>query len=63
MRKWIYRFGWCVLFVLPILYVAEIVVTQDLPLVAPWQWGVLTATVVLLYFSRDTDEVLRHRVV
>jgi hypothetical protein len=63
MRKWLFRFGWGVLFVLPVIYAVQIFVTQDLPKVELWQWGILFATVVLLYFSRNTDEVLKHRVV
>ena len=63
MRKWLFRFGWTVLFVLPVVYAVQIFVTQDLPKVEPWQWGILFATVVLLYFSRDTDDVLKHHVV
>jgi hypothetical protein len=63
MRKWLFRFGWGVLFVLPVIYAVQIFVTQDLPKVELWQWGILFGTVVLLYFSRNTDEVLKHRVV
>lgn len=63
MRKWLFRFGWVVLFALPVVYAIQIVVTQDLPKVEPWQWGILFATVVLIYFSRNTDDVLKHHVV
>jgi len=63
MRKWLYRFGWAVLFLLPVIYGIQIYVTQDLPQVEPWKWGLLFATVVLIYFSRDTDDVLKHHVV
>jgi hypothetical protein len=63
MRKWLFRLGWVVLFVLPIIYAVQIFVTQDIPEVELWQWGILFATVALLYFSRNTDDVLKHRVV
>jgi len=63
MRKWIFRFGWVVLFVLPVIYAVRIFATQDLPKVELWQWAILFATVVVIYFSRNTDEVLKHRVV
>lgn len=63
MRKWLFRFGWAVLFVLPVVYIVQIFVTQDLPKVESWQWGILFGTVVLIFFSRDTDDVLKHHVV
>lgn len=63
MRKWLFRFGLGVLFVLPVVYAVQIFVTQDLPKVESWQWGILFATVVLIYFSRNTDDVLKHHVV
>jgi len=63
MRKWLYRFGWAVLFVLPVIYGIQIYLTQDLPPVEPWKWVLLFAIVALIYFSRDTDDVLKHHVV
>ena len=63
MRKFLYRFGWVVLFTLPVIYGVEIYLANDLPRVAPWQWLILFGVVVLIYFSRDTDDVLKHHVV
>ena len=33
------------------------------PPVEPWKWAILFAAVVLIYFSRNTDDVLKHHVV
>jgi hypothetical protein len=63
MRKALFRFGWAVLLALPVIYGVQILVTQDLPPVSLWQWGFLAAVVVLVYFTRNTDEVLKHHVI
>ena len=63
MRKTLFTIGWIVLFTLPLIYGIQIVVTQDLPPVQWWQWAILFATVVLIYASRDRDDVLKHHVV
>jgi len=63
MRKYIFRIACLILSVLPVLYAVEIYRQQDIPAVAPWKWGLLLVTLLTLYFSRNTDEVLRHRVV
>ena len=63
MRQTLYGIGWIVLFTLPLIYAVQIVVTQDLPPVEWWQWSILFATVVLIYFSRNRDDVLKHHVV
>ena len=63
MRQTLYGIGWIVLFALPLIYGIQIVVSQDLPPVEWWQWAILLATVVLIYFSRNRDDVLKHHVV
>lgn len=60
MRRALFWFGWVVLFVLPVLFAIEIYRLQDLPAVQVWQWGVLAGAVVLIYFTRDRDDVLKH---
>ena len=62
MRQTLYGIGWIVLFALPLIYGIQIVVTQDLPPVEWWKWAILFATVVLIYFSRNRDDVLKHHV-
>ena len=63
MRKWLYRFGWAVLFLLPVVYAVQIYPIQDLPQVEPWKWLIPFAAVAIIYFSRNTDDVLKHHVV
>jgi len=63
MRKTLFWSGWTILFALPIIYGTQIVMTQDLPEVQPWKWLILFAAVVVIYFSRNPDDVLKHHVV
>jgi len=63
MRRILFWSGWVVLFILPLVYGIQILVTQDLPVVQPWKWAILFATVVMIFFTRNQDEVLKHHVV
>ncbi len=63
LRKFFYRLGWAILIVLPIAFIAEIVMSQDLPPVQPWKWAILFGAVVMTYAARNRDDVLRHHVV
>lgn len=63
MRRKLFWLGWIVLFALPIIYGIQILITQDLPAVEPWKWAIPLAAAVLIYFSRNTDDVLKHHVV
>lgn len=60
MRKALFWLGWSILAVLPIAFAIEIYMIQDLPTVTLWQWGILAGAVLLIYFSRNRDDVLRH---
>lgn len=63
MRRTIFWSGWAVLLVLPIVYGVQIFMTQDLPAVHLWQWLIPAAAAVIVYFSRNHDDVLKHHVV
>ncbi|MGN6186781.1 MAG: hypothetical protein ACTHQM_24355 [Thermoanaerobaculia bacterium] len=63
MRKALFWFGWVVLFVLPVLFIAQIIMIDDLPRITAWQWLVPFAAIVLIYFARNRDDVLKHHVV
>lgn len=63
MRKALFRFGWLVLFALPVIFGIQIYLLQDLPTVEPWKWVIPFAAIVLIYFSRNRDDVLKHHVV
>lgn len=62
MRKNLYILGWALLAALPVIYGIQIYLAQDLPRVEPWKWLVLFAAVVLIFFTRDRDDVLKHHV-
>lgn len=63
MRKIFFWFGWAILFALPVIYGIQIYLIQDLPKVEPWKWLVVLAAIVIIYFSRNTDDVLKHHVI
>lgn len=62
MRKALFWFGWVVLFALPVIFIVQIFMLQDLPKVEPWKWVIPFAAVVVIYFTRDRDDVLKHHV-
>jgi lipid-A-disaccharide synthase-like uncharacterized protein len=63
MRKTLFWLGWAVLSILPVAFAVEIYMLDDLPHVQPWKWVILGAAVLMIYFSRDRDNVLQHHVV
>lgn len=63
MRRYFFWFGWAVLIALPIIFVTQGLIIQDLPRVELWQWFVPLAAAAVIYFSRNTDDVLKHHVV
>lgn len=63
MRRKLFWFGWIVLFALPVIFTIQIIVTQDLPKIELWKWAIPFAAIVLIYFTRNTDEVLKHHVI
>ena len=63
MRRTIFWSAWTVLLALPIIYGIQIYMTQDLPTIEPWKWGILFGAVIAIYFSRNSDDVLKHHVV
>lgn len=63
MRRKLFRLGWIVLLALPVVFTVEIIVLQDLPRIEPWKWAIPFAAIVLIYFTRNTDDVLKHHVV
>ena len=63
MRRTLFWLGWIVLLALPVVYAVQIFITQDLPRVEAWKWAVPFGAVLLVYFARNHDEVLRHRLV
>jgi hypothetical protein len=63
MRKALFWFGWVVLALLPVLFFYEVWAIQDLPKVQLWKWGIPVAAILLIFFSRNRDDVLKHHVV
>lgn len=63
MRRTLFWIGWILLIGLPVTYGAQVWWTQDLPAVEPWKWALLLGSLLLVYFARNPDDVLRHHVV
>lgn len=63
MRRMLFWFGWAVLLLLPVIYGIQIYLVQDLPKIESWKWLALFGAVLLIYVSRDRDDVLKHHVV
>ena len=62
MRKTMFRVGWAILFMLPIVFLTEAVIEQDVPVVQPWKWAILVGAVLMIYLTRNRDDVLKHHV-
>lgn len=56
-RKVLFWGGWLLLLFYACYYAFEVYWIQDIPKVSPTKWGILFATVVLIYFARNRDEV------
>lgn len=55
--------GWSILIAIPIVFVIETVVLQDLPSVQLWEWGLPFVAITMIYIGRGRDEVLNHHLV
>ena len=60
MRKTLFWSGWVVLLALPIIYGTQIYISQDIPEVQLWKWAILTGSAIVILFSRNQDDVLKH---
>ena len=60
MRKTLFWIGWAVLFVLPVIIGVQIYLTQDLPDVTLWKLLIPFGAIVVIFFSRNRDDVLKH---
>lgn len=55
--------GWSILIAIPIVFVIETVVLQDLPSVQLWEWALPFVAITMIYIGRGRDEVLNHHLV
>jgi lipid-A-disaccharide synthase-like uncharacterized protein len=63
MRKTLFWIGWAILFAIPLAAGAEIYLSQDMPALNLWKLALLAGAVLLVIFSRNRDEVLKHNLV
>ncbi|MBK5259033.1 MAG: hypothetical protein JJE51_05525 [Thermoanaerobaculia bacterium] len=61
LRRAFWMFGWAIVLVAPVVFIAEFVIAEyNFPPVPWWQWGVLGAAAILVAFARPKDEVVMH---
>jgi hypothetical protein len=63
MRKTIFWLGWVILGLLPVAALVEIYLRQDAPVLVPWKLALAPVAVLLIFFARNRDDVLKHRIV
>ena len=62
-RRKLFWIGWGILLLLPIAYVVEGLIIQDLPKIQLWRWIVPLVALGLVMYGREHDDVLKHHVV
>ncbi len=60
LRKVLFWGGWVLLLVYTVIFAAQAWVLQDIPHVTYLKWGILAATCVLIFFSRNREQVIEH---
>jgi len=63
MRKAIFWLGWTILFLIPVAFVAEVLIIQDMPPFPMWKYAVPVVGIALIYLARNHDDVLHHHLV
>lgn len=62
MRRAIFWLGWAILFILPVIFLAQAWIIQDIPPVEMWKWVVPAVALLLVYLGRNRDDVFKHHV-
>ncbi len=60
LRKILYWGGWILLLVYAVVFSVQAIILQDIPAVSYLKWGILAATVLLIFFSRNREQVFEH---
>ena len=50
-----------ILAVLPLIFIAQIIIIDNLPNVELWKWAVPLVAVFMIVAARNRDDVLKHR--
>ncbi len=62
MRRTMFWIGWSIFFLLPIAFVTEALITQNVPALPPWKWAIPAIAFLLIVMGRNRDDVLKHHV-
>jgi len=60
MRRAIFWSGWILFSLLPIAFVTEVLVRQDMPPLPPWKLLLPLIALFLVILGRNPDDVLNH---
>ncbi|HXH42038.1 MAG TPA: hypothetical protein VNN08_25665 [Thermoanaerobaculia bacterium] len=63
MRKKLFWIGCAALIAILLIAGTEMFLQQDLPTLNPWKLALLAGALLLVVFSRNRDEVLKHKLV
>jgi hypothetical protein len=63
MRRAIFWLGWCILAILPLIFIAQIIIVDNLPEVELWKWAVPIVAIAMIALARSRDDVLKHHLV
>ncbi len=60
LRRVLFWCGWILLAVYAIVFVIQAWMLQDIPPISYLKWGILVATCLLIYASRNRDQAYEH---
>jgi hypothetical protein len=60
LRRVLFWGGWILLLTYVVIFGVQAFVLQDIPPVSWLKWGVLAATVLLIFASRNRDQAFEH---
>lgn len=60
LRKVLFWGSWVLLAVYAVVFAVQAWILQDIPPISYWKWGILAATCLLIFASRNRDEPFAH---
>ena len=60
MRRWLFWSGWVIVLLIPIAFLVEAIMIQDVPALKIWKIVVAVVGLSLIVMGRNRDDVLKH---
>ena len=60
MRRWLYWSGWTIVLIIPIAFLAEAILIQDVPGLRIWKIAIAVIGLAMIVLGRNRDDVLKH---